>query len=307
MKLGLEEAKIVARFENNHIDVLLRISETYHLDCDLIERDTVDAFYDEESFEQAKENVREISRHVAELDHKIYPAQLAQGRLRVSKSCVGAIVTRAAQIRAYKLVTEIVEKLVENGINLQTETPVTNISRGDGGKWTVETTRGLIIASNVVHATNGYIQNLLPKFSAIAPKRGYMSAQIPPKNLSQTPLDHTYCFIYEGGRYDYLVQQTVECGSKLMVGASTIRAPDPNISNDGDIPETLKHYLRQLLPKVLQWEDEEDPENRLYMAWSGIMGISKDDRPWVGALPESVGGGPGQWICAGYTGEGIGF
>ena len=35
------------------------------------------------------------------------------------------------------------------------------------------------------------------------------------------------------------------------------------------------------------------------------MGFSRDSCPWVGALPQSVGGGAGQWICAGYTGEGI--
>ena len=40
------------------------------------------------------------------------------------------------------------------------------------------------------------------------------------------------------------------------------------------------------------------------MAWSGIMGFSDDELPWVGMVPESVGGGQGQWICAGYTGNG---
>ncbi len=55
---------------------------------------------------------------------------------------------------------------------------------------------------------------------------------------------------------------------------------------------------------MFRWEGEEDPAKRLYMGWSGIMGFSEDGFPWVGPVSEEVGGGRGQWICAGYTGEG---
>jgi glycine/D-amino acid oxidase-like deaminating enzyme len=305
-KVGVEEAKNIARFQNKHVDTLLRLVEMYHLNCDMMERETVDAYFDLERFEQAKEEVREISRHVEELDHKIYSGEQAQEQFRLSKDCIGAIVTRAAQIWAYKFVTQIVEKLVDEGVNLQTETPVTNISPGDQGKWNVETTRGNIITSHLVHATNGYVQSLLPKFSAITATRGFMTAQIPPKSLSHPPLDHTYCFIYERGGYDYLIQLPIEYGSKLMMGGGMVHDPDPKSSDDGDVPVALAHYLRRQLPNVFHWEGENHPDERLNMAWSGIMGFSKDSCPWVGALPDIAGGGAGQWICAGYTGEGIG-
>ena len=301
-KLGLQEAKTVSRFQNKHIDVLLRLVETYHLDCHMIKRNTVDAYFDREAFERAKEDVHETSHHIAELEHKIYSGQQAREQLRLSEDCAGAIVTRAGQIWAYRFVTQMVENLVGNGVNLQTETPVTNICPAQG-KWIVETARGNIITSHVVHATNGYVQSLLPKFAAITPTRGFMTAQMPPKSLSHPPLDHTYCFIYERG-YDYLIQQPVEDGSKLMMGGGMVHDPNPKSSNDGDIPAALEHYLRDQLPNVLHWEGEGDPDERLIMAWSGIMGFSKDSCPWVGSLPESVGGGAGQWICAGYTGEG---
>jgi hypothetical protein len=37
------------------------------------------------------------------------------------------------------------------------------------------------------------------------------------------------------------------------------------------------------------------------------MGFSEDGCPWVGKLSEDLGGGDGQFICAGYTGEGTTF
>jgi glycine/D-amino acid oxidase-like deaminating enzyme len=36
-------------------------------------------------------------------------------------------------------------------------------------------------------------------------------------------------------------------------------------------------------------------------AWSGIMGFSKDNAPWVGQVPQRKG----IWVCAGYTGHGM--
>jgi len=303
-KLGVEEARVVTRFMNKHIPSLLQLIQTEQLDCDMVERDTVDAFFDHEVFERSKEDVREITRHVPEIEHWIYTAEEAQEHFRVSKNCVGAIVTRAAQIWAYKLVTQIIERLVDKGVNLQTETPITNIRLGDQGKWIVETTRGNVITAHVVHATNGYTQSLLPKLSTITATRGFMTAQIPPMSLCQPPLDHTYCFIYDWG-YDYLIQQPVADGSKLMMGGGMGKDPNPKSSNDRDVPPHLERYLRDQLPSVLHWDGEKHPDERLYMAWSGIMGFSKDGRPWIGPVPESVGGGARQWICAGYTGEGI--
>lgn len=42
--------------------------------------------------------------------------------------------------------------------------------------------------------------------------------------------------------------------------------------------------------------------------WTGVMGYSRDHHAWVGAVPESLGGGGvegGLWVCAGYTGHGM--
>ncbi|KAF5314486.1 hypothetical protein D9619_011769 [Psilocybe cf. subviscida] len=64
-------------------------------------------------------------------------------------------------------------------------------------------------------------------------------------------------------------------------------------------------------------------KGRVKAAWSGILGLSADFMPWVGQVPQSVSGRasplsgpssekpgvflapPGEWICAGYTGEGM--
>jgi hypothetical protein len=71
-------------------------------------------------------------------------------------------------------------------------------------------------------------------------------------------------------------------------------------------------------------------KGRVKALWSGILGISVDLLPWVGCLPRAVSGrseppptsvvksekedggermhvgaAPGEWIAAGYSGEGM--
>lgn len=276
------------------------------MDCDLRELETVDAYYDQSTFDAGTAAADAISKHVPELNYQIYAGDEAQKRFRVSTSCVGAIVYSAAQLSSYKFVTQVVEMLVKNGINLQTETPVTRInSTHDKSQWIIETSQGNIVTPHVVHATNGYAQYLLPSFeSRIKPTRGFMTAQVPPKNLLKPQLDRSYSLIYgTGDKFDYLIQQPPSYHGMLMLGGGLHQDPHPNTFNDAEIPDSLQSYLLNQLPKVLCWGDE-DSRRRLHMCWCGIMGFSKDEVPWVGAVPESIGGGTGQWICAGYTGDG---
>lgn len=239
-----------------------------------------------------------------ELKYQIYSDSESLKRFQVSSDCVGAIIWPAAQLSAYKLVTQIIEKLVDKGVNLQTETPVTKVTPL-GDKWTVETPRGNITTSNIVHATNGYAEYLLPSFgNFIKATRGFMTAQAPPQSLLDPPLNRTYSFVYGAGeKFDCLIQQPPYAGKKLMFGGGLHQDPDRHTFDDAKIPDRIEHYLFNQLPKVLNWDGESG--NQFCMCWCGIMGFSSDELPWVGAVSETIGGGEGQWICAGYTGDGI--
>ncbi|KAF7292855.1 FAD-dependent protein [Mycena indigotica] len=64
-------------------------------------------------------------------------------------------------------------------------------------------------------------------------------------------------------------------------------------------------------------EAEEINPGRVLKVWTGILGISADRQPWVGRLPTKITdrrepkaqsmslAAPGEWIAAGYTGEGM--
>jgi glycine/D-amino acid oxidase-like deaminating enzyme len=266
--------------------------------------ESVDAYYNESQFKKGMDAAHEMSRHIPGWSFKVYTANEAQEFLRVSGNCVGAIVYPAGKIWAYKFVTQIVEILVNKGLNLQTETPVTRITPRKGKyAWHLDTPRGGIFASKVVLATNGYIQNLVPAFTKIRPTRDSMTIQRAPKSVSPS-LNRSYIFYYKND-FDYLIEERQGDVNKLVFGGGLIKDPNPITYNDAEVADASRCHLQHQLPKVLKWEGEKFPQERVERCWSGIMGFSDDNLPWVGAVPESVGGGQDQWICAGYTGNGI--
>jgi hypothetical protein len=79
--------------------------------------------------------------------------------------------------------------------------------------------------------------------------------------------------------------------------------PTIGVSDDSVIDTDSAAYLRRSLLKILELDGETDGLNELSAAaeWTGIMGYSRDDHPWVGKVPDHEG----LWLCGGYTGHGM--
>lgn len=206
------------------------------------------------------------------------------------------------------------------------------------------TPKGEITAAHVVHATNGWCSHLLePLRAKIIPIRGVMSAQRPGTLLRTSTLDGYRSFVFYRGSsgYDYLTQ--LPSGEhELMFGGGWAQScdnnlPDIGITDDSTFNFASASHLAGSLPLYFgaaNWGGETVPEGeqdvrwgigRTKAQWSGILGISTDYLPWVGRLPTKVSGraepptgalgrsgketthlaAPGEWIAAGYTGEGM--
>jgi glycine/D-amino acid oxidase-like deaminating enzyme len=257
--------------------------------------------------------------------------------LRLGEKVVGAITQKnSASLWPYKLVAWILERLLSCSrtkrasvsksnfsFNLQTNTPVTRLQELEDGGWVVHTSRGMLAAKQVLLATNAYTSHLLPEFSdLIVPVKGEMSALIPPAALclgggGTLVGRNSYGFYGRGGgnfnQDDYLVQRPFSgiqeadsCGGELMFGGGREYAAGlgVGVSDDSDIDQLAADYLRQALNDLLDIQNN-GTELRASHEWSGIMGFSRDGRPWVGEVRKELGGGKGMWICAGFTGHGM--
>jgi len=233
------------------------------------------------------------------------PDELLKVGLAVPKAKGAVISDVAARLWPYKLVTAIWEQLLQDErLNLQTRTPVLSITASDHGTWVLQTSRGAIDAGKVVMATNAYTSYLVPSMAdLIVPCRGQMSALLPGTAFSgSSRTQRSYGFVGPH-KDDYLIQRPDQTGAHLMFGGGRSFGPSLNISDDAKVDENVAKYLRTTLPHLLSSTSNEKGERELKAThqWTGIMGFSRDNLPWVGEVPGSAG----LFVLAGYTGHGM--
>ena len=93
------------------------------------------------------------------MKHKVWSARETREELLIPEG-VGAISFPAYALSPYKFVCALLEMSLKKGLNLQTNTPVLEVSqhqtRDGEKKWIVHTNRGDIVAEKVILATNAY-------------------------------------------------------------------------------------------------------------------------------------------------------
>jgi glycine/D-amino acid oxidase-like deaminating enzyme len=87
-------------------------------------------------------------------------------------------------------------------------------------------------------------------------------------------------------------------GGRTSGNLNSMSEADDSIVDKGSVA-----YLKKTLLSTIKLggEASELKELEAEFAWSGVMGYSRDNAPWVGGVP----GMSGIWLCAGYTGHGM--
>ncbi|KAF3934841.1 hypothetical protein ABW19_dt0201527 [Dactylella cylindrospora] len=326
--LGISETLTAINFELRNLSLLTSYIQENGIDCDFHKLPSCDAYFDQESFDLAVGSIATLRQHAPELADKltiVTDKAVLQDELRIP-TAVGAITIKdAAKLWPYKLVSHILRDLIRNrGLNLQTSTPVLAISTLNDGApvplHRVHTPRGALTAPIVIHATNAFASHLIPTLrDVIYPVRAQMSSLDPPKSLLSQPLTHTYGLV-EGERIkaEYLVQEDIRAdgsGGSFLLGGGRKFAKDQGVgvTDDAHVDLEVGKFLRSSVGKYFagetgypgadRMEAEKDKMCNAKFMWSGIMGFSADERPWVGKVP----GTEGQYILAGFEGHGMAY
>ena len=311
---GEAEAAKIARFEYDCMKGVHSFAREHDIDCDSWEGDTVDIIYDEGQLIKARKAVTEMKRVLGQDDpvaryHFWDPAETRR-RYYVEGS-LGAVSYAAGSLSAYRFVIGVLKLALERGLNLQTQTPALRTVRSSKGdsRWIIETPRGVVSASKLVLATNGYTAHLSPPFQGvIVPLRGHMTAQRPGQSLPKCGLPNTYSFIYDDG-YEYMIPrpQGSRFAGDIMIGGGLTKAVNAGLqefgtTHDASADLIIQDYLIACTESYFgsNW-GEDHPEGRLRQAWTGIMGYSSDGFPFIGPMP----GEDGLYVAASFQGSGM--
>lgn len=311
-----------------NIQAVHKFAQDHNIDCDLNPCETIDIIYDEAQWVKAHDAVAALRAAFPEghpvAKYTFHTANEVQSQFHCHSNLYdgkeevlyGGVSYFAGSLSSYKLVIGLLKLCISHGLNLQTHTPATRLTKNPDGTWTVTTPRGKIIASRVVLATNGYTAALLPqKFQGvIVPLRGQVTAQRPGSNLPlKGCLPTTYSFIYENG-YEYMVPRptgSLHAGDIIM-GGGLARAPQEGLqeygtTDDTTLNEAISAYLRDTTPRYFSPEGwgKDHSEGRIRKEWTGIMGYSPDGFPFVGEVPGDGDEYKGLWISGSFQGHGM--
>lgn len=175
------------------------------------------------------------------------------------------------------MVMHLLQRAVDRGVNLQTNTPVISISEtpSKAGYYTISTRRGTLLAKKVVFATNAYTSSLLPSYSQkIVPVRGICTRITCPHGEIPPYLPNSTSVRYGPGWYDYQIPRLD--GSIIVGGARHKFMHDLkewyNVTDDSKMIEpAMSHFEDDLMQTTYNgWENSGAELDR---AWTGIMGV----------------------------------
>ncbi|KAH9064955.1 FAD dependent oxidoreductase [Lactarius vividus] len=189
------------------------------------------------------------------------------------------------------------------------------------------------------HLLPGLREKIVPIRGLMTAQRPGMelSTSVPP------PGARAHVFYYTPPGYDYLTQLPGHSGEgELLFGGGIVQGgritlSEVGVSDDSAYSMAIASHIQGALPEYFgraNWGAEGVPpvaaeadspspwaSGRVKALWTGILGVSADLQPWVGRVPSAVSGRamlvlekadavrplavPGEWISAGYSGEGM--
>lgn len=309
------EACQVVRFIMKHLPTLKEFTDTFP-QAQIREVETVDLFMVEKDFEAAKKDVAITQKALPEIEMKIWDAQQTREKYDCNEMVIGAISYKAGAMWPFRFVTSLWKQLLSeyDDLKLMAHTPALAV-RNVGAVYEVETPKGTVKATHVLHATNGWAGRLLPELRpCLTGLRGHMSAQKPGDNFPSTNGLRSWSMIYHPG-FDYVTQlPDNDDGTQgdVMMGGGFFRSVEEGLDNIGIWDDSTKDamtmvHVHGIMPTL--FEPKWGIGGGLRKAWTGIMGYTGDFRPFVDRVPEKVSkdrsGNGHQWIAAGFNGHGM--
>lgn len=180
----------------------------------------------------------------------------------------------AGHLWPYKLIAGLIRIAVSRGLNLQTNTMVTEIgqTRTPEGLWPVTTDRGIIYARRIILATNAFTSALAPEYSkAIVPCKGLCTHIEAAHGAPYQQLPETYAIRRGPGAFIYQISRK---DGSIIVGGAQYTYKDAheqwhNNPDDGTLIKSVENYFDGYMQRTFfGWEDSQATVKH---KWTGGM------------------------------------
>ncbi|KAI7189887.1 hypothetical protein D0869_04997 [Hortaea werneckii] len=313
---GSEQAKKIIENEKLVFERVAAFVEKHNVPCDFHKTSTFDVCLTTKFAEYEAESLEAYRAAGGDVSHvKVYHGEEAKARTRV-QTAIDAYEWPAGSSHPAKLVQWILSQLIAKGLKLWTHCPATAVGEHDTsdsseGRWDVKTQRGNVAAHTVIHCTNAFSASILPELSAfVTPNRAQAHSFIPGYSLSGKNVMRSTMSLRYSLRHFFSVIQRQSDGT-VIFGISR-ENPDFSEKTKAEVAsfDDTKHNDEIAIISSREFEKIFADTDRTTGKparhgegadhfWSGIIAMTPDSVPLVGAVP----GKEGQWICAGFNGH----
>ncbi|KAI6865595.1 FAD dependent oxidoreductase [Hortaea werneckii] len=315
---GSDQAKKIIENEKVVFERVAAFVEKHNIPCDFHKTSTFDVCLTTEFAEYEAQSLEAYRAAGGDVSHvKVYHGEEAKARTKV-QTAIDAYEWPAGSSHPAKLVQWILSQLIAKGLKLLTHCPVTavkenDISNSSEGRWNVKTRRGDVAAHTVIHCTNAFSASILPELSNfVTPNKAQAHSFIPGSSLSGKNVMRSTMSLRYSLRHFFSVIQRQSDGTVIFgisrgnpdfseqTRAEVVSFDDTDY-NDEIASISSKEFVKIFAGKGYATGKPARHGEGADHFWSGIIAMTPDSVPLVGAVP----GKEGQWICAGFNGHGM--
>ena len=266
------------------IDLIGEIVADERLKCDFVRKGHIALAYKPTHYDSM---AKKVGWYRQELGHRLEMVTQADIRSEIGSDAFygGMVDEYSAGLHPAKYVFELARATARHGAQLCENCSVTHIEKTAVG-FNVHTNQGTVKAKDVLVATNGYTDRLIPKLKPrIFPVGSYIIATEPLPAETQQELSPKGRMFYDTKNFLNYFRLTPD-GRMLFGGRN-------NLSTDLDLYESKDNLKQQMLRVFPQLTNVP-----ITHTWTGQLGLTFDLMPHIGRID-------GVMYALGYGGHGV--
>ena len=288
LKHGPDE--VAARFgtravEFSHAapDYVFELVEAHQIECEIRRGGTLRAALDDTHMAQLRDLAAQMRRHG--LSCEVLTAEDMVAVTGTRRYAGGLHDPKGGQLNPLKYARGLAAAVRAQGVTIHTDTPVTD-ARMERGRWTLTTPQGRVRAAQVLFATNGYTDGLVPRLRrSLIPVFSSVLASAPlPEDVAARILADGQSVFEVGPVTTYY---RVDARRRLILGG---RGRMSEATGPGAFP-SLSRYAERLWPDIgrVGWA----------YGWNGRVALTGDHYPHLHRHRDTG------LACVGYNGRGV--
>jgi glycine/D-amino acid oxidase-like deaminating enzyme len=279
-----------AMFES--VDEIARVLDEQRIDADLVKGGHLAVALDAAQAQRLRARAGRLGAlGIAPPDlRELSGDELAQ-RVRVAGARMALFSPHAARVHPAKLVAGLAQAVERLGVTIYEGTPVRELRPGEA-----RTDGAAVRARWVVRATEGYTASLRGMRRALVPMNSSMVVTEPLEASAWEEIGWHGAEVLDDAAHVFVYLQRTADGRIAIGGRGVPYRFASRTNGDGHTAaatvDSLRGKLQSMFPALAGVEIEH--------AWSGVLGVSRDWCPSIGADADT-----GQAWAGGYVGEGV--